>query len=254
MRLHFRLAGALLAAALMTGCGGAAPASEVAPVSAPVAPAATAPNSDKSAPAPAPGAEQRPTPPTPPEKPVTTAPTAPGAGTPASPAAKAPAPGQGAPPSSGATTPANPGTTPTAPAAPGAPSTVTPAPGQALSFATLQRGAYSGVTERKAVIISDDASWRANWQQLTARQHPAPDAPAMDFSQHSVLAVYMGEKPTGGYTIEITGVEVAGGKLRVTVKQTSPGPGSMVTQALTQPYHMIQIPKVPAGTTVEVNW
>jgi hypothetical protein len=256
MRLHDRFVGALLALVLVTGCGGAVPESDSAPVSVPMAPAAPAPNPDQPvSSAPAPGAGQHPTPPTPPQKPVTTAPGATGGGAPANPGVTAPTPpGPVAAPPTGAITPANPGTAQSPPAAPADPVVATPATGQALAFTSVQRGAYSGVTERKAVLISDEVGWRSNWQQLTARQVPAPEAPAMDFSQHSVLAVYMGEKNSGGYAVEITGVEVAGGKLKVTVRQTSPGPGAMVTQALTQPFHMVRIPKVPDGTPVEVNW
>jgi hypothetical protein len=254
MSLNARLAAALLAAAVVTGCGGAAPESAKATVSAPVAPAAPAPKPDEPVSAPAPGAQPSPTPPTPPQKPVTTAPGATSGGAPANPGTAAPTPPKAStPPSTGATTPANPGTAQSPPAAPADPGVTTPATGQALTFTSVQRGAYSGVTERKAVLISDEAGWRSNWQQLTSRQFPAPEAPAMDFSQHSVLAVYMGEKSTGGYAVEVTGVEMANGKLKVSVKEITPGQGG-VTLAFTQPFHMVQIPKVPAGTAVEVNW
>jgi hypothetical protein len=123
-----------------------------------------------------------------------------------------------------------------------------------LSFNTLQRGAYSGVTERKVVLVTDEAAWKSNWQQISARQVPAPDAPALDFAGQSVIVASLGEKNTGGYSVEVTGVELMGGKLKVTVRETKPGPGTFVTQALTQPYHVVRIPKVPAGTTVEVVW
>ncbi|MDF2626653.1 MAG: hypothetical protein K0R39_484 [Symbiobacteriaceae bacterium] len=226
MMLRFRLAGALVAVLLLTGCGAALPGSE--PNNAPVSAPTVAP---QPSPTPPQVSVQPPTAPKPPERPGTSASGTANAGLPAT----APAPG--------ATTPA-----------PTAPVVAAPTQGQALAFTSLQRGAYSGIRERKAVLISDEAAWRSNWQQLSAHQVPAPAAPAMDFTQHSVLAVYMGEKNTGGHSIEITGVEVSGGKLKVTVQQTTPGPGAMVTQALTQPYHMVQIPKVPAGTAVEVNW
>jgi hypothetical protein len=155
-----------------------------------------------------------------------------------------PAPAPSTAPSS---QPANPGTNPTqvAPAPPG---------NQVLSFNTLQRGAYSGVTERKVVLVTDEAAWKSNWQQISARQVPAPDAPALDFAGQSVIVASLGEKNTGGYSVEVTGVELVGGKLKVTVRETKPGPGTFVTQALTQPYHVVRIPKVPAGTTVEVVW
>lgn len=156
------------------------------------------------------------------------------------------------------TTPVPPATQP--PKAPDAPATnpATPATAppefRALAFETLQKGAHSGVTDKKAVLVTDEAAWKAQWQQMSATQVPAPAAPALDFSQQAVLAVYMGEQRTGGYAIEITGVELTNGKLRVTVRQTRPGQGAMVTQALTQPFHVVRIPKVPAGTQVEVVW
>ena len=217
MELRYRVAAAILSAALVAGCSGAAPQPGDSKVTAPAAPPA--------APAKAAPAE----------------PAAPATGQAAQPVAAAPkAPEPPAAPSANQATPA---------AAPDA-----PPPVQALSFSTLQKGANSGVAERKAVLMTDEAGWKANWVQANARQVPAPEAPALDFGQQSVVAVYMGEQRTGGYAIEITGVELVGGTLKVAVKQTRPGPGAIVTQALTQPFHMIRIPKVPAGTKLEVSW
>ncbi|HYF90798.1 MAG TPA: protease complex subunit PrcB family protein [Symbiobacteriaceae bacterium] len=217
MELRYRVAATLLTAALVAGCGGAAPASDN----------AKAVNAPPAAPAPAqtPSAEKAADVPVEAAQPVAAAPKPP-----ETPAVPAPAPA----------TPA---------AAPDA-----PPPVQALAFSTLQKGAYSGVAERKAVLLTDEAGWKANWAQASARQVPGTEAPVLDFSQQSVVAVYMGEQRTGGYAIEITGVELTNGTLRVTVKQTRPGPGTIVTQALTQPFHMVRIPKVPEGTKLEVNW
>lgn len=221
MELRYRVAAAILTAALVAGCGGVAPRAGNAKVSTPTAP--PAPSKTEStdaakpatpAPAPAPAAQPVAAAPKPPDAPVS-----------------APV---------NATTPATP---------PDA-----PPPMQALSFSTLQRGSNSGVAERKAVLLTDESGWKSNWAQASARQVPAPEAPALDFSQQSVVAVYMGEQRTGGYSIEITGVELVNGTLKVTVKQSRPAPGAIVTQALTQPFHMVRIPKVPAGTKLEVNW
>jgi hypothetical protein len=55
-----------------------------------------------------------------------------------------------------------------------------------------------------------------------------------------ILITY-GEKPTGGYAVEITGVEEKADRLVVTVKFTEPGPDDMVTQALTYPYDLMVI-------------
>ena len=53
----------------------------------------------------------------------------------------------------------------------------------------------------------------------------------------------MGERATGGYEIEITRVERADSQLRVYQRSRDPEPGAMVIQMLTQPYHVIKLPR-----------
>ncbi|HYG59780.1 MAG TPA: protease complex subunit PrcB family protein, partial [Symbiobacteriaceae bacterium] len=123
-----------------------------------------------------------------------------------------------------------------------------------LAFSSVSKGSYSGVAERKAVLLTDAAQWNQHWQVHSAHQVPVPPAPAADFSQSALLAVYMGEQTSGGHSITVTDVQEENGKLIVTVKQTAPGPNSIVTMALTQPYHIVRIPAVSKDTRVEVNW
>jgi len=61
-----------------------------------------------------------------------------------------------------------------------------------------------------------------------------------------VIAVFSEEKRTGGYGIEITRVEenLEKGQMEVFFLETHPSPNSMVTQALTQPYHIVKLKKV----------
>jgi hypothetical protein len=55
------------------------------------------------------------------------------------------------------------------------------------------------------------------------------------------LLVTYGEKPTGGYAVEIGEIVVADGKISVPVMFRKPAPGEMVTQALTYPYDLKKI-------------
>jgi hypothetical protein len=70
----------------------------------------------------------------------------------------------------------------------------------------------------------------------------------MDFTRHSVVAVFAGEQPTGGYSVEILSAETSGSQtqvqLRITVQHRQPSAGDFVIEALTYPYHMIRIPKI----------
>jgi len=61
------------------------------------------------------------------------------------------------------------------------------------------------------------------------------------------LLVTYGEKPTGGYVVEITDIAEEEGKLIVTAHFTEPGEDDMVTQALTYPYDlaMLDDPSLP---------
>jgi len=73
------------------------------------------------------------------------------------------------------------------------------------------------------------------------------------------LLVTYGEKPTGGYSVEITDIKEDDGKLIVTAYFTEPGEDEMVTQALTYPYDlaMLEDPGLPvefvaAGAETEI--
>jgi hypothetical protein len=56
------------------------------------------------------------------------------------------------------------------------------------------------------------------------------------------LAVFMGQKTSGGYKIEITKIAQLDSALRVFVTRYYGGGGSMLP-VLTSPYHIVQIPK-----------
>ncbi len=87
------------------------------------------------------------------------------------------------------------------------------------------------LTKRK-FVIRDAATWT-----LFHRLHKAGTAaPKVDFAKYQVLAAFMGVKPTGGYSITISKVEKSGTSVFVTTKSTSPGPGTIVTMALTNPF------------------
>ncbi len=55
------------------------------------------------------------------------------------------------------------------------------------------------------------------------------------------LLVTYGEKPTGGYDVEITEITEAEDKILVTVHFTEPGEDEVVTQALTYPYDLAML-------------
>lgn len=107
---------------------------------------------------------------------------------------------------------------------------------------TIEKGDQSNVDDAKQVVVRDAAGWRKLWQQH------APDRPLppVDFTKESVVAVFMGSRPTAGYSVAILSTTEGGGALVVRYRETRPAPGVITAQVLTFPYHIVAIPKSTA--------
>ncbi len=112
---------------------------------------------------------------------------------------------------------------------------------------TIRKGLYSGIREPLQIVIRSQEQWAAFWARHSSTQVGPPSPPDIDFSAEMVAGVFLGEKSTGGYTAEITRAELDGSDLRFYYRERSPTPGAMVTQALTQPYHLVKLPRHDAS-------
>lgn len=119
------------------------------------------------------------------------------------------------------------------------------------NFIQEYKGAYSGLKERATFIIEDAEEWKKIWNNLTSIYSPPQEVPEIDFARNFAVGVALGEKTSGGYAITIGEIELVGKRLQVIVNQTEPGPGSSggMTLALTQPYHILILPRHINGDT-----
>jgi hypothetical protein len=69
--------------------------------------------------------------------------------------------------------------------------------------------------------------------------------PAVDFDAEHVVTIQMGQKPTGGYGIELAEPHATlnDGEARIRLRWIEPAPGSIVTQILTSPCLIVSLPK-----------
>lgn len=65
----------------------------------------------------------------------------------------------------------------------------------------------------------------------------------VDLERYMVLAVFMGERPTGGFDIEVERVVARRDHLLASVLNSSPGEYCAVTLAITSPYQVVAIPR-----------
>lgn len=144
----------------------------------------------------------------------------------------------GGTPPAGAPTAASP--TPLTPTPP------TAAPAGAAAMRTLAEGDQSGVEGDVRRLITDDATWRAFWDEHGSRQLPPPEMPAVDFSQERVLAVVLADKPSSGYSVRVVNVTIEGNETVVEVVTSRPPPDVGTASVITQPFHFVAIPVGPA--------
>jgi hypothetical protein len=108
----------------------------------------------------------------------------------------------------------------------------------------------SGDIRGEATFVARDAeAFELLWRQFFGSSRGVP---AVDFSRHLVVIATMGQQPTAGYAIEITGVAASrDGGLTVQVRTTAPGAGCVVAMVVTTPVVMSRATKVEGPVRFE---
>lgn len=100
----------------------------------------------------------------------------------------------------------------------------------------------SGIPDRRRVVIRTATEWAALWNEVTANVSPAPPVPEIDFGSEMLLVASMGTQRSGGHTIGIDSVYLAGGGIiHAVVRETSPADSCVVTAALTAPVTAVRM-------------
>jgi len=113
-------------------------------------------------------------------------------------------------------------------------------PSQGLQFVELNSGQFTQTglyTQKQSRVITTQEDYASELATYTS----VPPV-AVDFSKGKVLLVDMGKRNTGGYTIEVTSVDVGVGYVIANVSLTKPGSGCVVATVLTNPYQFVYIP------------
>lgn len=120
------------------------------------------------------------------------------------------------------------------------------APSGGDGFRTIALGYQTGITTGKMRLARNDKEWAELWREHTSTQLPRPEAPRIDFAKEVVVCVLAGEKPTGGYGIEVVDADFNGQAVVLGTRETKPAEDAVVPMFLTRPYHMIATPKTNA--------
>jgi len=119
-----------------------------------------------------------------------------------------------------------------------------------VEFSTVHKSASvaKSVVEKENAVFRDEESFQKFWRDLFVSEHnPDPDVPEINFSEYTVIASLMGNQRSGGFSLTITEIAVSEDVTGVRIKEIEPGANCGVTAAITQPFHVVKIPKSADG-------
>jgi PrcB C-terminal len=114
---------------------------------------------------------------------------------------------------------------------------------ETIPFQILLQDTYGGYTDSKFMVIEEDESLTEVFNLLNKSRSPKLIISVINFEKEMVIALFLGEKNSGGYAITVEQVLNKNNKVSIFYKETSPKLGDMVTSVMTQPYSIIKIPK-----------
>ena len=103
----------------------------------------------------------------------------------------------------------------------------------------LEKGDQSNVDDAQQVAARTTAEWDTLWR----RHSPDRDQPRVNFAREMVLGVFLGSRPTAGFSVEILSTLDEQGALVVRFRETRPPGDLLLAQVITSPYHLVAVPR-----------
>lgn len=107
----------------------------------------------------------------------------------------------------------------------------------------------SGINQKKRFVIKSEEEWATTWASISKNRDPKRPAPRVDFARNMVVVAAMGQRLTGGFSVEIGSVQLNGSTLSVEVRETSPGPACATSGVITFPIAAELVPRTEGEVT-----
>lgn len=103
-------------------------------------------------------------------------------------------------------------------------------------FTVLSESVYQGKETKSFEVIKDDSGLAKLYESVNDEK-----IPKIDFSKERIVALFLGQRNSGGYSIKVKEVVEKGSKIYVKVEEDSPKSGENATMAITNPYTIVKI-------------
>ena len=102
----------------------------------------------------------------------------------------------------------------------------------------------NGITEEvDYILIKNNQNYIDIIEKLNVNEDSYNELLNIDFSKNNICILLLGQRNTGGYSIEVESLKFVKKVLYIKTKEIGPAKGEIVTMALTNPYCIVVIPK-----------
>lgn len=108
-------------------------------------------------------------------------------------------------------------------------------------YETLVESAMGGYSSPQIKVIKEQNTLLEIYGQVNKTRKPGFPIPTVNFEKETIVAVFLGQKNTGGFSVSVNEIVEKDGKLFINVKETKPDKGSMATMVFTQPFCIIKL-------------
>ena len=99
-------------------------------------------------------------------------------------------------------------------------------------------GPHGGGPTYAVRTLQTAEAWDAFWKQVE-REKPR----SLNLAREMAVAIVLGERRTGGFSVDIATARAEDGKLVIQYQEKTPAPDMMVTQMLTAPWVVAVVPR-----------
>jgi len=110
-----------------------------------------------------------------------------------------------------------------------------------INFKELANETHGGFHTSKFLVIKEKQGTLDVYNQVNKIRKPSFDIPKIDYKKQYLLALFMGEKSTGGYAISVEYIQESPNKITVFIKEQIPE--GMTTMAITSPFCFVLMDK-----------
>lgn len=109
-----------------------------------------------------------------------------------------------------------------------------------INITLLNEGSHGGFDEAKSLVIKTEEELQKIYTKINMIRRPGLPVPKIDWENEMVIAIFMGEKTTGGYSAKVENIiQNSDNSLEVIVNEKAPQ--GMATMVICQPFYICKV-------------